>query len=483
MSARARGAGEQLRRDPYSRGWVAATRDWWRRALRQFLLLPILVVGGFLALAGVVFVIDQTVWGSFEDAHGGSLLSRLFGDREADSSLLSTVAQSIISVTAITFSLLLVAVQQGAASLSNQVFDQFLHRRSNQFFFGYFVGLSIFALFNLATVSALHQPVLGTLLSLVLTAAALCMVVVLIYTTVDQMQAAVVVREICRQVLMARQGQHALLGRTRRAGRCGRGHVVEVAGRESGYVDRVEVAALEAACAGIAGVEVRIRVAIGQAVAWGETLAELRSASPLPEAVAEALSAAVRRAVAVDDERALSRDPGFGLAQLSTIAWTSASSASSNPATAGVAVQGMRDLLLRWAEEVVPEDAGAAVVYGDALLVQALDGVEGVVVAASESLQHQTLAEAYGLLAAVVGRLGAGGRAQVAAMVLASLTALGEHVPTRALLAAGTGLADALRRAGCEAAAEALGRDVEAMRGASGQLGSRGSRAGTAGAA
>ena len=119
MSARARGAGEQLRRDPYSRGWVAATRDWWRRALRQFLLLPILVVGGFLALAGVVFVIDQTVWGSFEDAHGGSLLSRLFGDRQADSSLLSTVAQSIISVTAITFSLLLVAVQQGAASLSN----------------------------------------------------------------------------------------------------------------------------------------------------------------------------------------------------------------------------------------------------------------------------------------------------------------------------------------------------------------------------
>ncbi|MGI4977698.1 MAG: DUF2254 family protein, partial [Janthinobacterium lividum] len=170
------------RRDPYSRGGIVAARDWWRRALRQFLLFPVVVVAGFLALAAVVFVVDQAAYGGFTGHPGGSLLSRLFGDREADSSLLSTVAQSIISVTAITFSLLLVAVQQGAASLTNQVFDQFLHRRSNQFFFGYFVGLSIFALFNLATVSSLHQPVLGTLLSLVLTAVALCMVVVLIYT-------------------------------------------------------------------------------------------------------------------------------------------------------------------------------------------------------------------------------------------------------------------------------------------------------------
>ena len=465
------------RRDPSSRGRLVAARDWWRRALRQFLAFPVVVVAGFLVLAVAVFVVDQAVFGAFEEQHGGSLLSRLFGDREADSSLLSTVAQSIISVTAITFSLLLVAVQQGAASLTNQVFDQFLHRRSNQFFFGYFVGLSIFALFNLATVSSLHQPVLGTLLSLVLTAVALCMVVVLIYTTIDQMQAPVVVREICRQLLMAREGQHALLGLTRRTERPGLGHAVAVAGWTTGYVDRVEVAPLEAACARVPGVELRVAVSIGQMMGWGETLAELRSAAPLPDAVAAALSDAVRAAVVVDDERALSRDPGFGVMQLATIAWTSASSASSNPASAVAAVQGLRDVLLRWAGEAVPEAPGSAVVYPDNLVRQALDGVESVVVAASESLQHQTLAEAYALLASVVGRLPAAARGQVEAIALASLTTLGEHVPARPLLAAADALAVALGEAGCAAGAEAVARDAAAMRGVRGRLGSRGDRA------
>ncbi len=471
------------RRDPYSRGRIVAARDWWKRALRQFLAFPVVVVAGFLVLAVAVFLVDQAVFGAFKEQHGGSLMTRLFGDREADSSLLSTVAQSIISVTAITFSLLLVAVQQGAASLTNQVFDQFLHRRSNQFFFGYFVGLSIFALFNLATVSSLHQPVLGTLLSLVLTAVALCMVVVLIYTTIDQMQAPVVVREICRQLLMAREGQHALLGLTRRAGRAGLGHAVAVPGWTTGYVDRVEVAPLEAACAGVPGAEIRVAVSIGQMTGWGEALAELRSAAPLPDAVAAALSDAVRAAVVVDDERALSRDPGFGVMQLATIAWTSTSSTASNPASAVAAVQGLRDVVLRWAGESVPEAPGSAVVYADAVLRQALDGVEGVVVAASESLQHQTLAEAYALLASVVGRLPPDARRQAEAIVLASLTTLGEHVPARTLLAAADSLAEALRVAGCEAGADALARDAGAMRDARGRLGSRGDRAGTGGGA
>ncbi|WP_164093848.1 DUF2254 family protein, partial [Stenotrophomonas maltophilia] len=73
-------------------------------------------------------------------------------------SLLATVASSIITVTSITFSLLLIAVQQGASALTAQVTDQFMARKTNQFYFGYFVGLSVFVLITLVSNTDYHRP-------------------------------------------------------------------------------------------------------------------------------------------------------------------------------------------------------------------------------------------------------------------------------------------------------------------------------------
>lgn len=44
------------------------------------------------------------------------------------------MATGLVTVTSITFSLLLLAVQQTASSLSPVVFDQFVRRRSNQIY-------------------------------------------------------------------------------------------------------------------------------------------------------------------------------------------------------------------------------------------------------------------------------------------------------------------------------------------------------------
>jgi uncharacterized membrane protein len=47
---------------------------------------------------------------------------------------------------------MLVAIQQSASSLTAQVFDQFLRRRTNQFYFGFFVGLGAYSLLQTAAV-------------------------------------------------------------------------------------------------------------------------------------------------------------------------------------------------------------------------------------------------------------------------------------------------------------------------------------------
>lgn len=182
-----------------------------RRAVSEFLAVPLVVVLCFLGLAVMVYSLDDAGWADDQHPDGFGWLGRLLGDTGALSSLLATVASSIITVTSITFSLLLLAVQQGASALTSQVFDQFLRRRSNQLYFGFFLGLSIYVLVTLVTASPLHRPVFGTSMAVVLTAAALCMVVLLIYNTIDQMRPAEIINAIHHHVLRARKAQMPLL--------------------------------------------------------------------------------------------------------------------------------------------------------------------------------------------------------------------------------------------------------------------------------
>ena len=185
-----------------------------------------------------------------------------------------TIATSLITVTSITFSLLLLAVQQGASALTNQVFDQFLRRRGNQFYFGFFVGLSVFALSNLVTTSRSHRPIFGALIAAVLTAVALCLIVVLIYTTIDQMRPSMIVKAIHGHVLKAREAQLSLLRATRRPAFSKAPMVLRrIVSEHQGYVTSIEVDRIARAVAGdrdgsAGGIEVELLVVIGSNVAY-----------------------------------------------------------------------------------------------------------------------------------------------------------------------------------------------------------------------
>ena len=139
------------------------------------------------------------------------------GTHELVRALLETIATSIITVTSITFSLLLVAVQQGASSLTAQVYDQFLRRRANQAYFGYFTGLALYCLVVLAFTHPAYTPTYSAVLAFLLTVVALYLLILLIYSTIDQMRPVVIVRNIREHTLRARNAQMRLLCRTARS--------------------------------------------------------------------------------------------------------------------------------------------------------------------------------------------------------------------------------------------------------------------------
>lgn len=142
--------------------------------------------------------------------------------------------------------------------------------------------------------------------------------------------------------------------------------------------------------------EIVLRVFIGSFIAFGDTVAEIRAES-LPDF--EAVIEAVRNAICLEEQRDLENDPSYGIEQLTTIGWTSISTAKSNPFPGLLVIQSLRALLARWSAEQADDEAEERatpklpVVYTDNVFARLLGSFETLAVVTSESMQPQTMAE------------------------------------------------------------------------------------------
>lgn len=452
-----------------------------RRALSQFLALPLIVVIGFIVLNVIIYTADDA-WSKGKIPPGFSWLGELLGDSKSLSALLSTVASSIITVTSITFSLLLIALQQGAAALTTQVTDQFLMRKSNQFFFGFFVGLSVFVLMTLVTASEIHRPIFGTAVALILTTAALCMIVVMIYSTIDQMRPSQIVRAIHQHVLSARARELGLLNGTRRSGHSEWPVALAISSCDTGHLTKLHVATLDQAvknqCGDGAHVELVIR--IGTFVALHDPLAvvRVRPSLTLTSEQRNELKNAVLDAIVIDNDRDLAGDPRYGLSQLSTIAWTSISTAKSNPSPGNAVVDATRDIISRWGSDLneVKNDQSSTVIYADETPFEAINVLETIVLVASESIQAQTVADTLHTIAVLLVRVPQPLAERLVDVTRRALSSLGEHVLTRDLEIALGELAIALDQRGFNDMSDAVSEATAQFGLSLGKLNSRSTR-------
>jgi uncharacterized membrane protein len=428
-----------------------------KRAFREFLALPAAIIAAFVLLAWVTNALDRTLTGGSSVVR--AFLSRhIFSDASATSGLLDSIAGGIISVTSITITLLLLVVQQTASTLGAEVFDQFLRRRQNQAYFGFFIGLALFALVTLATVNDPFNPVFGGAVTLLGTCVGLFLLLVLFHTTINQMRPVTIVNAIHDRTLEARRRQLSLVARTRRSPRLAAPATAPVVLEATGFVTAIHLGQLEAALAEATGTaEVVLDVSIGTFVAFRDQIATVRAES---RQQADALGKVVADAISVARQRDLDSDPAYGIEQLASIAWTSMSSAKQNPAPGQLTIYQLRDLLARWsvaaAAPTEPEPEPLPVVYHDNTLERLFDAVESLVVVASQSLQHQNLSAILGAVAVLFNRLPPAYRPRAEALVRRTLSTLDEHVLTAELEQSLAGLDRSLREANRDAAAEAV---------------------------
>jgi uncharacterized membrane protein len=451
------------------------------RAFKDFLALPALMVIGFILLAVVVYILDRNS-GPALDAVRDVLKHRLITDADATTTLLSTITSAVITVTSITFSLLLLTVQQSAAALTNQVLDQFLHRRSNQAYFGVFVGVSVFALLILATNDTRVTPVFGATMAVILMALSMVMLVMLVYTTLTQMRPERIIEEIHDAALKARRRERLILSRTRRERELTTAPTtMNVVADSNGYLAPLNLDEIGKATSRARGeVEVNLLVCAGDYVCFGDSIAEVAAQN---DSDARALVDAVQRALRLERQRDYKIDPGSGVSQLVGLGWTSISTAKSNPWAGLTAIYRLRDLLVRWlqkedteAESSSPSKPAVPVVYRDALLEGIIEGFESLLLVSSESMQHQCSAEIWSTIAMTFGRMPLSLQDRTERVILAGLSSLGEQALTRRLDEALKALIQTLRDTRRNETATAVDEALKKFSRTVGELGSRDTR-------
>lgn len=447
-----------------------------KHAFATFLAVPTIVVGIFLLLAVITYVLDQRD-ASQSDPLGQFLQSHLFADAESTTQTLSAIAGGMITITSITFSLLLVALQQSAGSMTHAVFDQFLRRYLNQVYAGWFIGITLYTLITLATVRAEFNPVYGATLSLLFAVTALYVLLLLIYSAIEQMRPSAILESIHDHTLRAREHQGSLLRRTRRHAQLRGSARCTVRAPSDGFVTAIDLDAIAKALNGAPRAEVALHLPLGGYAAFGDPLADVR-AEPADD-IAD-LEKAIAGAIQLERERDLERDPSFGLEQMETIGWTTISTSKQDPNPGLEAVRNLRDLLARWAvvdEEVAEESTERLpIVYPDDVLERLMGTIESLTVVSTESMQHHVYADILHGLAITFDRLPPPLARRTEELVLRSLAGLGDHVLTAELEDALTDVADALEEAEMIAGASAV-RTARAKLAASvGQLNSRATR-------
>lgn len=434
-----------------------------RRGFSEFLILTV-VIAGLLCVAAALLAF----WDNQGSAPGLRRVAGAIIPPNGAVAFVGVVAASLMTLTSITFTMLLIAVQQTSSTLGAVVFDQYLRRRANQVYVGCFVGATAFSFIVLACAGSGDTPVTGALVCLVLTVGTLAALPLLIHSTVDQMRPESVANSIRQLALRAHDHELLLLTGTRRRRRSPVAAPTQtVVAEDGGYVVGIDPRALADTAREVGeDAEVILPVLLGSYVASGEPLAALAGVAVDDDR----FDAAVRSAFMVDDARQVESDSGYSVDQLLNIAWADLSTQS--PLITTAAVEQLRDLAGRWAageertlDATTEPGSPLPVVYTDGTVVRVIEGLGALLTAAARSGQTTTVVHVVVAHTHALPRLRSDQhRTALTRSLDAALLAVPDQSPTRSLLDALVGLVDALGTAGLDG--ERAQRALDAVRAA-----------------
>jgi uncharacterized membrane protein len=338
------------------------------------------------------------------------------------------MAGSFVTVAGLTFSLTIVVLQLASSQYSPRILRGFLADRITQLTAGAFIGVFAYSLVVLRSVRSepnAFVPSLGVSVAIVLALAALAVLFAFMDHVAKLIQvsnlAARLGAETCAELARTSTGHDpsddAEAERRVRSWRA-RGPALPVHVSRAGYLRSIDVGTITGRLA-----DTQARIALlarpGDLAVPDEPVAEVWWE---PGTGADAVTAAVLRAVHVADERDLRDDPGFGVRQLADIAIRALSPGINDPTTAVTCVGYMRAALVEDAtlpppRRVVEQDGVEVVLARRALDRDAAALVE---VAYHAKRDPRTATAVERAVAAVTDAARAAGRGEEAARISAA---------------------------------------------------------------
>ena len=329
--------------------------------LRQSLWLLPAVFASFAAL--LAFVLTQVDQELSRDP--GALWFMFGGTAEGARSVLSTIAQSMLTFTGLVFSITMLVLQLASTQLSPRVMRTFLRDLSNQVVLGLFVATFVFTLLVLRDVRSEFDggdrfvPGLSIWVAFTLLLASIAAFIYYIDHMAHAIRASTVIHNIWAETRDAIERLTTEDGEPNAHEFRPDGPPDAMASAaEAGVIFALDEDALVEAAREADGV-VRFTVGVGDFVPEGAPLAELWGSW------GESGVDAVRGAVNTARERSLVQDVAFGFRQLVDVAIRALSPGTNDPSTAVQAIDRIHDLLRRLVARPGPQsvrrdESGAA---------------------------------------------------------------------------------------------------------------------------
>jgi uncharacterized membrane protein len=334
--------------------WTLKLRDLLRV---NFWLIPSVMVLGAVALSFLMLAIDARF-----DGHsaflglGWKFTSGTDGARQ----ILATIASSMITITSITFSLTIVALQLASSQFGPRLLRNFMADRGTQVVLGTFISTFTYSLLILRSIHTEDDqpfvPHYSLLLAVLFALAALGVLIYFIHHTATAIQADQVIKHVSAELRQSLEtlfpeqvGQAARSPRDAAAPRWSVQHAVSILSPRSDYLQAIETDAL-LKIATEHDLVLRVEQRPGRFLLEGVLLAY---AWP-PERIDDALGEHIGKTFVFGGTRSPFQDAEFAVDQLVEIAVRALSSGINDPFTAITCVDRLSEALLLLSKRAEP---------------------------------------------------------------------------------------------------------------------------------
>ena len=343
---------------PLPQAMKATLLNWWDRIRGSFWFLPALMSLTAVALAFGVLELDRGAAGQWLASHGFGY----GGSAEGASTVLQTIASSMITIAGVVFSITLVAMSLASSQFGPRLLRNLMRDTANQAVLGVFIATFLYCILVLRAVrradESLFVPHIGVAVGVLLALAGIAMLVYFIHHVSMSIQADEMIARVGVEVHEAIDRMFPeRIGRSRREAASAEMLLPESFARdartieagEDGYLQRVEPEVLmDVARRG--ELIVRLHRRPGDFVIAGSALASAWPAGRVDDAAAGEIAGAFAFGI----QRTPVQDVRFSLEQLAEIAVRALSPGVNDPYTALACIDRIASALHRLAQREMP---------------------------------------------------------------------------------------------------------------------------------